>query len=216
MEGLFSVYKHTFPNGKVYIGITSQNVHRRWRDGSGYKGQFVYNAIVKYGWDNINHEVLLSGLSQAEAEKAEIHFVEAFRSDSRKYGYNVQHGGDVRCGFTMREESCKKMSASRSGEKNWLYGKHLSEETKRKLSEAHKGKSIDREAIMRGAEKRRLNPYNAQAVRCVETGIVYISCADAARKCELSQQKIWQVCKGMKKSTGGLHWEYADRKCKAN
>ena len=38
------------------------------------------------------------------------------------------------------EEWKKKHSHDISGEKNWLYGKHLSEETKRKLSEAMRGR----------------------------------------------------------------------------
>ncbi|MFZ2937622.1 MAG: NUMOD3 domain-containing DNA-binding protein [Candidatus Omnitrophota bacterium] len=37
------------------------------------------------------------------------------------------------------EESKKKMSEARKGEKHFLYGKHHSEETKRKISEANKG-----------------------------------------------------------------------------
>lgn len=29
-EKCFQIYKHTAPNGKVYIGITRQNVEKRW------------------------------------------------------------------------------------------------------------------------------------------------------------------------------------------
>lgn len=33
----YFLYKHTFPNGKVYIGITSRvNPERRWLGGRGY------------------------------------------------------------------------------------------------------------------------------------------------------------------------------------
>ena len=57
----YKVYKHTFPNGKIYIGITSKkNVKRRWGNGgSGYKDQtYMRNAINKYGWENVKHEIL--------------------------------------------------------------------------------------------------------------------------------------------------------------
>lgn len=39
----YTLYKHTAPSGKVYIGITSQNVMKRWQNGSGYS-QNVYFA----------------------------------------------------------------------------------------------------------------------------------------------------------------------------
>lgn len=46
----YIVYKHTTPNYKVYIGITSyKNVNQRWRDGEGYKqNKHFYSAIKKY------------------------------------------------------------------------------------------------------------------------------------------------------------------------
>ena len=66
----YCVYKHTSPNGKVYIGITSQNPIARWRNGKGYSNNTHFkNAIDKYGWDNFKHEILHSELSKEEAEQ---------------------------------------------------------------------------------------------------------------------------------------------------
>ena len=36
MDNNYSVYCHTFPNGKVDIGITGQPVKQRWANGLGY------------------------------------------------------------------------------------------------------------------------------------------------------------------------------------
>lgn len=36
-DKLYCVYKHTAPNGKVYIGITKQKPKYRWGRGSGYR-----------------------------------------------------------------------------------------------------------------------------------------------------------------------------------
>ena len=33
----YFVYIHIFPNGKRYVGLTSQNPERRWGKGIGYK-----------------------------------------------------------------------------------------------------------------------------------------------------------------------------------
>ena len=44
------VYIHIFSNEKKYIGITSQSLKNRWRDGKGYKEQpIIWKAIQKYG-----------------------------------------------------------------------------------------------------------------------------------------------------------------------
>lgn len=32
----YIVYKHIFPNNKIYIGLTRQKPERRWRNGDGY------------------------------------------------------------------------------------------------------------------------------------------------------------------------------------
>jgi predicted GIY-YIG superfamily endonuclease len=70
----YCVYCHDFPNGKKYIGITS-DVEKRWRNGKGYETQGkIANAIKHFGWNNIKHEVLIDGLTQEQAEK-----IEAFR-----------------------------------------------------------------------------------------------------------------------------------------
>lgn len=39
------LYRHTSPSGKVYIGITSKSVNKRWNGGRGYKTCiYFYNA----------------------------------------------------------------------------------------------------------------------------------------------------------------------------
>lgn len=70
MDRRYCVYKHTTPNGKVYIGITRRNPITRWQNGNGYKrNKHFMGAILKYGWDNIKHEILFSGLTEQEAKK---------------------------------------------------------------------------------------------------------------------------------------------------
>lgn len=53
------LYKLTFPNGRVYIGITNE-IKNRWAGGgTHYKGTGIYDAIQECGWDNIEREVIL-------------------------------------------------------------------------------------------------------------------------------------------------------------
>lgn len=70
---MYCVYKHTFPNGKVYIGSTGQKPKDRWRNGKGYERyhRIMYQDIVTYGWDNITHEILADGLTKESAHEIE-------------------------------------------------------------------------------------------------------------------------------------------------
>lgn len=123
-EKQYIVYSHTTPNGKVYIGITSQtNPNRRWQNGLGYRTQPMFHrAIVKYGWDNIKHEVLYSGLKKEEAEKIEIALIAMYDSTNPDHGYNVENGGN--CVGAHSEETKSKISEAQKGSKNHMYGKH--------------------------------------------------------------------------------------------
>ena len=93
---MYSVYKHQCPNGKVYIGITSLEPEQRWNKGRGYSRNYhFFNAILKYGWDNIEHTILYSGLAQSDAQCIEAQLIAQYHSDSPQYGYNHTVGGEV-------------------------------------------------------------------------------------------------------------------------
>lgn len=86
------VYRHLFPNWKSYIGIT-WNTQKRFANGNGYSTQTkIKRAIDKYGWGNIQHEVLEYGLTQEEAKRKEMEYIELY--DAYRNGYNATIGGD--------------------------------------------------------------------------------------------------------------------------
>ena len=112
----YCVYKHTTPSGKTYIGITSKPVNQRWLNGKVYrKNDHFWNAIKKYGWDNIKHEILVAGLSKAEASAAEKMYIALFHSHEIKHGYNLTEGGET--GIVHTPESRRKLSDSRKGQR---------------------------------------------------------------------------------------------------
>ena len=138
---MYTVYMHTAPSGKRYIGITCQTVEQRWRNGKGYKtNQPFYNAIQKYGWNNIKHEIIEENLMHDEACELERKLIAKYDTTNKQKGYNVCFGGeDGWVGVHHTEEAKRKMSEAKKG-KTYRKGCHLSEETKKKLSESHKGK----------------------------------------------------------------------------
>jgi hypothetical protein len=104
----YTVYKHTVPNGKVYIGITSVDVNKRWRNGKGYRdNKQFYRDILLYGWLNIKHEILYSELTEAKARDIEARLICEYQSYKKKYGYNRDAGyvyGYIDRGVRTREE----------------------------------------------------------------------------------------------------------------
>lgn len=134
----YFVYKHTAPNGKVYIGITCKiNPQKRWNNGAGYQQQkHFYNAILKYGWDNFRHEIILFGLDKLTACQKEVELIAEYQSMNPKYGYNTRSGGDTGAVLSVlarKEESerVKKWWDGLSDEKRQYMETHL-----RKISKA--------------------------------------------------------------------------------
>ena len=213
----WTVYMHVFPNGKRYIGITSQPPIHRWGHmGNGYKSQeMLMRAINRYGWNNIKHIIICIVNEKEEAERLEKHYISEYRCNDRRYGYNIENGGFCSSGYRLSAQTRLRMSESRRGEKNCNYGKRLSDEARRKMSEAHKGKKADRDAVKRGAAKRMgANAYNARRVNQLnEFGEIiarYDSLADAGRACGARTQDIYCCCVGRQKTVHGTRWEYAD------
>ena len=139
---IWKVYAHIVPkevskykHDKYYIGITSQALSQRWKcNGYGYKRQRIFwNAIQKYGWENIKHVLILDNLTHDEACKMEIELIKKHNSTNREFGYNLTNGGEGSLGYTHSEEILMKMRGRPSANK----GKKLSLETRKKISENH-------------------------------------------------------------------------------
>lgn len=157
MENNYKVYMHKFPNNKVYIGITCQKVKDRWKNR--YVGcPFMFNAIKKYGWKNIEHIVLYEYLTKEEAEQKEIKLIAYYKSNQRKYGYNIENGGNHH-GKHSKEtiDKIRNSNASKTffkkGMVAWNKGIHATEESKEKNRLAHLGKKQSQETIQKRARK---------------------------------------------------------------
>lgn len=107
-NGNYKVYYHCTPSGKYYIGITRQTVGQRWKHGEGYKQSVAfYNAIQKYGWDNISHEVIASNLTKQEACNFEKLLIKILNTTDKNYGYNIAIGGQNSSKKEYENDICK-------------------------------------------------------------------------------------------------------------
>ena len=240
----YYIYKHTCPNGKVYIGITCQKPSYRWNNGDGYRSnQHFYAAILKYGWENIKHEILFDSLTKEEAEAKEIELIAQHNSADREFGYNIEFGGfantvsqetkeklrAINTGKRLSDETKRKLSERFKGENHPNYGIKFSDELRLKLSEAHKGKKQSEETKQKRIEalkgqKRSAETCErlskAQSKKVIQyddngnTIAVYPSICEAGSAIGINERNIGAVCKGSRKHAGGFVWRYAENDSK--
>ena len=181
----YKVYKHTFPNNKVYIGITkSKYIKNRWgKNGSCYKGQFVYRAIKKYNWENIKHEILFDSLTKKRAEEKEIELISFYKSNQRKYGYNLDAGGNG--------------------------SNRISEETRQKLSTSHKGQYFSKETRKRLSISQ-LQRHDKLKIYCFEDNKVYTAHELLKKYKKISH--IYSCCRNKRMTAFKKYWCYIEDK----
>ena len=232
----YTVYKHTSPSGKVYIGVTSLRPEERWGGGAGYvKNKHFNRAIKKYGWENIKHEILFDGLSKGDAFKIEIKLIKEYRSNEREFGYNKSSGGESSVrglhwhqsketiekrvqkmrGRKLTQEQRKKLSESHKGQVSHQKGKPISEEIKAKISNTLKKWNSEHESPNKGRKYKKTKEAilatsrgHYKPVVCIETGIIYESIMAAETLTKTDGSSISSVCKGKRKTAGGYHWRY--------
>lgn len=205
---MYTVYKHTNKiNNKVYIGITGRKVERRWCKGIGYRPKkpthvaYFYNAILKYGWDSFEHEILYSNLTKEEAELKEIALIHNYQSNVRVFGYNIDLGGNSR--GKLSEETKKKVSDS------WNINR---EERSRRISEGKKGiKFTDEHRKNLSKAKKGKKAANRRPVSQYDLKMNFIkrweSLEDAQNELGISKSNI---CRAIKydRTAGGYKWTY--------
>lgn len=112
---LYIIYKHTnIVNSKVYIGQTYKTILERWKDGYKFNMHF-HSAIKKYGKQAFIHEVLCYGIGKNNTNYLEKHFIAEYDSTNPEKGYNKDLGGNS--AGCHSEETKKKISAANKGKK---------------------------------------------------------------------------------------------------
>lgn len=146
------IYIHTNKiNNKVYIGQTCMIPEKRWgkngnkylnlnKDGS-YRHPAMAYALLKYpDWDNDwTHEIVAINLTKEEADNVEIELIAKYKSNCIKYqnpsfGYNMNDGGRGGNGTKLSDEAKRKISEAH---------KNLSEESRKKMSKSAKERCTD-------------------------------------------------------------------------
>ena len=89
-------------------------------------------AIEKYGWNNIQHNILYTNLNQDDAKNIERHYIAKYNTNDLAYGYNRTIGGDahickpVICNgykYKSLESFCSQNNLSVKTVGDWLNGR---------------------------------------------------------------------------------------------
>lgn len=194
----WTLYAHKTPNGKYYIGITSSRVTRRWNNGNGYRSsKYFYNAIQKYGWENIEHIIIATDMTREDANWFEEAMIRELNTTNRKLGYNITLGGDGVKGVPCPEHKKERQRISMRGKGNHMYGISL------------KGRSGE-ENPMYGKPA-----YNRKKVECITTGRIFDTVTEGASFYGTFRSDVSKVCKGTREYAGTLngeklYWRYYD------
>lgn len=177
-------------NNKIYVGQTTQTLEKRWREhvskmnnGCQYA---LHKAMRKYGVEHFHIEQIDVAASHEELDEKEKYWIKTLGTLSPD-GYNLCAGGKAPAWTDAIREKL-------SGENHWTKRHSFSQESLQKKHDALFQKPSGR----------------SRPVRCVETGEVCSYAKEFFYKYGYRFEKILECCKGRRKESAGLHWEYAD------
>jgi len=135
------VYKHTHRgSGKSYVGFTSLTMTERWmqhvnnaRSYPTCKTRKFWNALRKYGTEDWAHDCLAICHTLSDAKRLEVHYIQLF--DTYRSGHNTTLGGEGRLGHTHSDETKRKLSRAGKGR---LRTAAFKENVSRVVTDAHK------------------------------------------------------------------------------
>ena len=126
-----------------------------------------------------------------------LHFYNAIK----KYGWKEGFSHEI------IEQNIPTLEEANEKEKYWIAYYNCKEPNGYNLTDGGNGSSghpISEEA------KLKISIANGKPVRCLETGEVFHSAAEAARQLNIGRSHITQVCRGERSFANNLHWEFVD------
>lgn len=169
------IYKLTFPNGKAYVGLTTQELSRRMtqhKHCNNNNCRLVARAIGKYGWANVIVSVMAANVPLEELGDLEIRFISELNT-LHPNGYNLQTGGE---GGWNESATTKRRKA-----------KAVTESWKNPVTRDQRKKSISKTWQQMSSEDRR-ERNRVQTGRFKDPGVIK-KCEDARRATFMRQRK---------------------------
>ena len=230
----WTIYMYTFPNGKRYIGKTKRTLsERQGHNFTGYENcTILWKAIQKYGVENIQQEILFENdMLDEYASRLEQICILLFKTNCNKFinpkcGYNLTDGGEGLNGWHPDEDRLEVLRAQvKEFHKNWRGGHHT-DEAKRKMSKAKKGKvkgplseetkqkisrANSRENMSNETHIRRSNSKKKKIIathKSTKEKIIFGSGEDAANYFNVRASSITRWCKKQRRPSVDYDFDY--------
>ena len=189
-----------------------------------HDNDYLQKSWNKYGEENFKFYIL-EYCDKKFLDEREIYYIDFHNTMNRDYGYNLKSGGqssnyvcdEVKEKISMSNKKSYQNSNLRQirsvdalnqwakpeikqkimGENNGMYGKHHTEETRKKISEKKIGKP---------SSKRNTIP-----VFCIELNQVFKDAVTACKELGLNKSNtgsLLEACRGKRKTCGGYHWKF--------
>jgi group I intron endonuclease len=232
-------------NGKKYVGQTiCDDIKKRWDSHKKMRkdvlGRYIYSAYEKYGIDKFKFQIICICFDE-DANEYEKEYIKKFNTLVPN-GYNLKEGGK---NSKHHPETLKKMSESLTGRKkppmteiqrkalsermkgvgNHNFGKPMSEEQKKKISETRKNQKHNYIPLSEEGRKRQLEglakgrEYMCNAFKKVgqydsNWNLIntFTNISEASRTTQVYRTTIGNVCRkiGSYKTAGGYNWKYIE------
>jgi group I intron endonuclease len=212
MVGIYSITN--IINGKKYIGqsvdVKSRIRNHKWAHRHNcHDNDHLQKSFNKYGEDSFSFNIICE-CEETQLDALERFYIALYNCINPSYGYNSETGGNLN--KHLSEESRLKMSKMRSGENSGMWGKKHTEETKAIMREKALGRPMSDEAKAKSSESHKGKL--AKALYCIEADVEFPSSLEAAEFAGLkSRSSIFENIAGRKSYAGRhpetgepLHW----------
>jgi len=202
-----------FISGGVYVGKTysGSGFKKRWRSerydlrkNNGNMNLHLQRAWLKYGEDNFEFRIIEECEDEILSER-EILWIKKYRELGKNL-YNFTDGGEGMSGWKHSEETKKKMSEARKG-------KSPSEEHKKKISESLKGRKVPKETLTKVSKSISGDKNHFYGKHHTDETKARMSKSHTGKKLSNEhKRKLSESSKGNKSMTGRHHSEETKKK----
>lgn len=177
-------------NGKIYIGKTANKFNERKQNhisqakrGSNF---YFHKALIKYGIENFEWEILCQCDDKNKLNLLEKFYITAYKKTYILY--NMTEGGEGVCGRIVSDETRRKISEANKGQVPWIAGKKHSEEYKENMSKARKGKIPPKHVLEKLHESNRGRKHSEEHKKKISEAGLGRTASDST-KIKLSESK---------------------------